>query len=136
MSVLNRTLLQQLAEQHLEDARVLLEHKRWAGAYYLAGYSVECALKACIAKRTREHDFPDRDLGRDVFTHDLSKLLGLAGLSAQLGESRDVKVNWRQVGRWSESFRYEPQGEQEAHDLFEAISDNQGGVLAWIKLHW
>ncbi|MGD0298300.1 MAG: HEPN domain-containing protein [Bryobacteraceae bacterium] len=63
---LNRELLQQLSEQHLADAQVLLEQKRWPGAYYLAGYSVECALKACIAKLTKVHDFPDTDFGRSV----------------------------------------------------------------------
>jgi HEPN domain-containing protein len=31
---------------------VLLEAGLYAGAYYLAGYAVECALKACIAKKT------------------------------------------------------------------------------------
>jgi HEPN domain-containing protein len=54
---LNRELLQQLSEQHLADAQVLLEQRRWPGAYDLAGYSVECALKACIAKLTKVHDF-------------------------------------------------------------------------------
>lgn len=35
------------------------------GAYYLAGYAVECALKSCIARRTQEHDFPDKKLAND-----------------------------------------------------------------------
>jgi len=30
------------------------------GAYYLAGYAVECAIKACIAKGTRRYEFPDK----------------------------------------------------------------------------
>lgn len=63
---LNRELLQQLSEQHLGDAQVLLEQKRWPGAYYLAGYAVECALKACIAKLTTAHDFPHGDFARDI----------------------------------------------------------------------
>ncbi len=30
------------------------------GAYYPAGYSVECGLKACIAKGVQRYDFPDK----------------------------------------------------------------------------
>ena len=44
----------------VKEAAVLLQNGCPEGAYYLAGYAVECALKACVAKQTREHDFPDR----------------------------------------------------------------------------
>jgi hypothetical protein len=44
----NRVQLRQLAEDRLLDAERLLTGGRWAGAYYLAGYAVECGLKACI----------------------------------------------------------------------------------------
>ena len=47
----------------------------WAdGAYYLAGYAIECALKACIAKATRRYDFPDRKKVDASHTHDLREL--------------------------------------------------------------
>jgi len=42
----------------LKDAEVLLQKGRNEAAYYLAGYAVECALKACIAKQTKRHEFP------------------------------------------------------------------------------
>jgi hypothetical protein len=57
----NRTQLQQLAEERVRDAEALLNAGQWSGAYYLAGYAVEFALKACIAKLTNQHDFPDKD---------------------------------------------------------------------------
>src|SRR5437899_5472401 len=38
----------QAAKQRFEDARFLLEVERTTGAIYLAGYSVECTLKALI----------------------------------------------------------------------------------------
>ena len=38
----------QAAKQRLEDARYLLDAKRSTGAIYLAGYGVECMLKALI----------------------------------------------------------------------------------------
>ena len=56
---MNRQDFQALARVRLEEAKALRDAGRPAGAYYLAGYTVECALKACIAKRTREHDFPN-----------------------------------------------------------------------------
>ncbi|MCP5119377.1 MAG: HEPN domain-containing protein, partial [bacterium] len=49
---MNRTDFQNLALERLDDAKVLLDGGRYNGAYYLSGYVVECALKACIAKLT------------------------------------------------------------------------------------
>ena len=137
---LNRELLQQLSEQHLGDAQVLLEQRRWPGAYYLAGYSVECALKACIAKLTKAHDFPHKDSPK-VFTHRLEVLVGLAELEQtridNVKSSLDFKLNWAVILEWSEESRYDlSTGEREARNLIQAISDNQEGVLPWIKLHW
>src|ERR1022692_1782888 len=137
---LNRELLQRLSDQHLGDALVLLEQKRWPGAYYLAGYSVECALKACIAKLTKVHDFPHKDSPK-VFTNKLDILVGLAELEQaridKAKSSRDFKLSWAVILEWSEESRYDAaKGEREAKNLIQAISDNQEGVLPWIKLHW
>jgi HEPN domain-containing protein len=137
---LNRELLQQLSEQHLADAQVLLEQRRWPGAYYLAGYSVECALKACIAKLTKVHDFPHKDSPK-AFTHRLDVLVGLAELEqARIDKAKsslDFKLNWAVILEWSEESRYDLSAEdREARNLIHAISDNQEGVLPWIKLHW
>lgn len=54
---LTRLDFQALAEMRYDDAEVLYQGGRYSAAYYTAGYVVECALKACIAKQTREHDF-------------------------------------------------------------------------------
>ena len=40
-----------VAYQRYEDATILLEANRTTGAMYLAGYSVECILKALILSR-------------------------------------------------------------------------------------
>lgn len=53
---MNRAELRNLAKLRLAEAQTLLAAARWSGAYYLSGYSVECALKACIAKNTRRSD--------------------------------------------------------------------------------
>ena len=47
---LSRKELQALSGIRLREARALARLGMNDGAYYLAGYAVECALKACIAK--------------------------------------------------------------------------------------
>jgi hypothetical protein len=46
--VVNRAEFQKLADLRAREAGVLLAARCYDGAYYLAGYAVECALKACI----------------------------------------------------------------------------------------
>jgi hypothetical protein len=46
--VVNRAELRKLAEDRVLDAEAPLKESRWSGAYYLAGYAVECGLKACV----------------------------------------------------------------------------------------
>lgn len=57
---MNRQQLKNIALTRLEEVEVLLKNRKYSGAYYLSGYVVECALKACIAKQTKRFDFPDR----------------------------------------------------------------------------
>ena len=72
-----RVELQQLAEERLVDAKLLLDNGRWPGAYYVAGYAVECGLKACIAALMKADEFPDKDFAKDCYTHNIEKLVGL-----------------------------------------------------------
>ena len=53
----------QAAAERLREAKALLSVRCWSGAYYLAGYAVECGLKACIIKYLMTTDqFPERRL--------------------------------------------------------------------------
>jgi HEPN domain-containing protein len=139
---LNRVDLQQLADDRVLDASFLLDAGRWSGAYYLAGYAVECALKACIAKRTNLHDFPDKTVALKSFTHDISELLYQAGLKLPLqldttpAANPGLGRNWQLVKDWSEKARYEQLTEVQARKLYQAITDSATGVLPWIKGHW
>ncbi|HKU18704.1 MAG TPA: hypothetical protein VJP80_05520 [Candidatus Saccharimonadales bacterium] len=141
MGLLNRTTLHKLSAMRIVDAQVLLKNKRYCGAYYLAGYAVECSLKARIAQNTRRYDFPDKQLAFDSYTHDLDKLIRLAGLNVSL--ERDMKSDgilatyWSVVKDWSEEDRYSRynQGETKraATDLIRAITDSTHGILQWIE---
>ena len=130
---MNRDDLKEVALIRLDDARVLLENERYEGAYYLCGYVVECALKACIAKQTRQYDFPDKRLAGKVFTHNLERLVELADLKSEIdqeiGKDKAFKYNWSVVKDWSEESRYQKHGAEDAGDLYSAITDKKGGIL-------
>ncbi len=55
----------------------------------MCGYVVECALKACICKRTKEFDFyRSPEESRDAWSHDFKKLIKASGLESQFGAAR------------------------------------------------
>lgn len=139
---MNRADLQRLAELRIHEAKILIDAASYSGALYLAGYSIECALKACIAKETRQHDFPDKpEQIRQIYSHNLSQLLSLAKLRDQLEadmkSNKDLRAYWNRVVDWKEEKRYElGLTEQEAKDFYEAIAEPVNGVLSWLKNWW
>ena len=84
---------------------MLLEAGFYPGAYYLVGYAIECALKSCVAKQIRRFDFPDKKLAIEAYTHDLEKLVRVAGLAPEFERERAaspaLELNWgsRRTGR-------------------------------------
>lgn len=56
---MKRTDLQALAQAKIDDAAVLLQYGRSGNAYYLAGFSIELGLKACIAAQISADTIPD-----------------------------------------------------------------------------
>ncbi|MGH9654534.1 MAG: HEPN domain-containing protein, partial [Bryobacteraceae bacterium] len=80
---MHRSEFQNLAIERFEDADALLKAGRYGCAYYICGYAVECALKTCIARRTREGDFPPKN-AQTYYSHDLTKLVEIAGLATAL----------------------------------------------------
>ena len=112
---MNRQDLQRLADLRAEEARLLLDNGYYSGAHYLLGYAVECALKACIAKQVREHDFPELRRVRNSYSHDFKVLLETAGLRAELrrevNSNPAFSKNWNTIagdGGWEADSRYEP----------------------------
>ncbi len=137
---MNRKELQRLARERLRDARTLLLGRRWTGAYYLAGYAVECALKACIAKLMKPEEFPDKGFAEKCWTHDLERLVPLAGLkdlrvAACLADTK-LAENWETAKDWKETLRYSRRTKVQALKLYAAIADAKHGVFQWIKLYW
>lgn len=131
---------QQLARMHLRAAKALLDARHWPSAYHLAGFAIECGLKACVARRTRRHDFPPRETA-DIYTHDLTKLLKTARLDpahkAMTTAHREFDINWTTVKDWTPESRYDHAvTEQRARDLYGAITSRRNGVMRWIRERW
>ncbi len=86
------------------DARTLLEGKRWGGTIYLAGYVVECLLKARILKRYGLTALPP-----EYWHHDLERLVDSAGLRTELAQPRSAEILQLLTllyGLWDVTMRY------------------------------
>ena len=138
---MNRADLQLLSDARVADAEALLLAERWAAAYYLLGYAVECGLKACAARQFQQDEVPDKAVVSDFYTHNLDKLLGISGVKAAL-EARaraepDFQVNWNTVRDWTETSRYDHStSEAKARDMLVAVTDPNTGVLSWLRTQW
>ncbi len=111
------------------------------GAYYLAGYAIECALKACVAKQIQEFDFPDKRLAERSYTHDLVQLLHISGVEATFADAiradKALGWSWGTLKEWSEANRYRLDVTQKsAEDMLAAVGNETSGVLSWLKRHW
>jgi hypothetical protein len=137
-----RTTFQQLAKLRLNEAKLLANSNNPSGAYYLAGYAIECALKAIIAGQFRANEIPDKRLVNDVYSHELPKLLQLAGLEAQLKTAcqanADLEQRWSIIKNWNEQARYRIWSAEQATAMIGAI-DGDGrteGLFQWLTTRW
>lgn len=138
---MNRIDLQGLARLRVREARALLRAGHSPGAYYLAGYAIECAFKACIAKSVKRHEFPDRRTVTESYTHDLTRLIKVAGLEAahdaEVQANAQFALNWAVAKGWSEESRYSLTiSVAEARDMYAAVTAKTNGVLPWLKTRW
>ncbi|HEX9198822.1 MAG TPA: DNA-binding protein [Acidobacteriaceae bacterium] len=137
---MNRNDLQRLAGTRIREAKTLFRAAEYSGAYYLAGYAIECALKACIAKGVKRYDFPEKGLADKVFTHDLPTLLKHSRLNVELEATckanPDFATCWDAVIKWSETSRYTVWTRNQAEELLDAILRRKDGVMPWIKQRW
>lgn len=132
--------LEKLAQLRLDDAIFLLQAKRHSAAYYLAGYSVELALKACIAKLVQANTIPDKAFVNAIYVHKLDNLISTAGLrpafEAEIKIDLDLAAYWAIANNWSEESRYAFWDPFAAASLIQAIHEPNHGVFQWVKKHW
>jgi hypothetical protein len=129
--------LEALSDVRIREATLLYQAQHYSGAYYLAGYAVELAIKACIAKHIRTGFIPDRNFVNRIYQHKSDELIGLDGLKDALND--DIKLdpqlggNWGIACDWSEESRYSAWDALNAAALISAIGDPVHGVLQWLK---
>ena len=137
---MNRRDLQQIAKIRRKEAKILIDNKKYDGAYYLLGYIVECALKSCIARKTRKYDFPDKKKVDKSYTHELETLVGLAELKMEFEQEKirnpTFEIYWNVVKDWDENSRYKRYIKREAQDMYKAVLARNNGVLRWIRQYW
>lgn len=137
---MTRRDLQDLARIRIREASLLLRDQEPSGAYYLTGLSVECALKACIARNTRRFDFPSRNWVNASYSHDLLKLMTaaklLAALEAEVETNPALEGNWSLVKDWKIDCRYDIIDAATAQRFYAAVTARSNGVLGWVKCHW
>lgn len=122
-----------------DDAQALFDAGRWRGAMYLAGYVIECQLKAKLMERfgSRKMSELEDELRRrgvlagaaTVFTHQLRALLILAGSLERLRQNKQLWRDFSVVNLWFPAWRY-------SSDL--SSRDEAEGFLAAVESirHW
>ena len=148
-----RIEFQELAFLRLEEASALLANDHPDGAFYPAGYAVECALKLAICRTLNIDDFFDTysskthsakvkdDIVQKFKTHDFGTLLVLSGLYFKLESAITIDIllsdAWTIIRTlsWTEQYRYEVSTRKERAAVQSFIS-SVNLFLQWIKSHW
>ena len=119
------------AEERYKEARFLLSHEFTTAAVYLAGYAVECALRALL-------------LWNKPVSRHLATLAGFRGAKAhdfewlrmQLDQRRvhlprQMLVHLQSVGRWTTDLRYDPGTLDEG--IAREFLNSANELLKWVK---
>jgi hypothetical protein len=128
----NARLFYRAAKQRFDDALLLLELERTTGAVYLAGYSVECILKALIISSVPDHQ-EENILGmfRGGQAHAYAWLLRLYREQGGARMPPQVVPHFTRVNSWSTDMRYAPG--TIAMSEAQAFLDSATVILAWAE---
>src|SRR5205814_2068377 len=126
------------------DAQTLLAGGRWSGAYYLAGYAIECGLKSCVLAHVLNTAagviYHERRFLEKCWTHNLDDLFKLADLeterNALCAANPVFAKHWLTVKDWAEKSRYQQKLQADAEKLLNAVNDPANGVMPWIRIRW
>jgi HEPN domain-containing protein len=135
--IVKHDALVEIAKARIEEAKVLFDTRRCAGAVYLGGYAVECYLKAAIC-----HRLDWSGLHVKLKTHDLLELLQFTGLSRRLEEEnlsvyesfKGVLGLWNMYANDSVGYRRPSEiDESTARQFLEWVLDSSKGVVPWLQ---
>lgn len=140
---------QNLSTKRLDEAKALLAVGMSEGAFYLAGYAVECALKAVACKTLDIEIFnQNAEINKGFKTHRIDHLIVLAGLSNKLSaycslngpfqvavnEFVNPPTNVQTWGAWTEEARYNMNPCNPA--VATTFVSNVETFITWLKNHW
>lgn len=142
-----RLELRKLSLNRLEEAKCLHNNGFYDSAIYIAGYSIELALKAVICKKLSWTHYTPKVLRADtakVFkAHEFLTLSVLGGVWFKIEKETDTnpifKAHWAIISKWSELKRYEAIGSNDktkSEEFIEAIENPVDGVLTFLKKRW
>jgi HEPN domain-containing protein len=127
--------------RRLDDTRVLFNAGRWRGVMYMAGYAVECLLKAklmqkysCRTLHELEDELQRRGILAEhttVFIHHLELLLRLTQPLDQLRQHRMLWPQFALVNRWIPAWRYtaDMANRQDAADFLAVVAQ----IMQWLE---
>ena len=102
----------EISKERLKDAETLLNARRYDGAAYLCGYSIEVALKLKICQTLNWIGFPSTNKEFEKYkslkTHDLDVLLSFTGIETIVKAT--YLFEWSAVSVWNPEVRYNPIG--------------------------
>jgi HEPN domain-containing protein len=118
------------ATQRRDEARVLFKSELHTGAVYLAGYGVECMLKALILEIT----LPARDdevlaLFRGAKAHDYNQLKAWYRERGGAVPPRSLNPAFTIVSDWSTDLRYSTASlkQEDAQEFLDAVD----AIMEW-----
>ncbi len=122
-----------VAIQRMEDAQHLLRAERNTGAIYLAGYAVECGLKALLLSSAANEAACLKIIAsfRGNDGHNLEALKSRYLKQSRVRIPEEVVGHLLYVGIWTTDLRYDPTNfsAREA----ERFLDSARQVLVWIR---
>ena len=122
-----RTVYEETSRRMLRDALFLLRHRRWHSAVYLAGYTVECRLKAAVCQFLNQKTLPS-----EFQTHNLWALIVGAGLEQNMESDPQIGTYFDYIeSLWDVEIRYagKTYGRNEAEKFLDAV----GRFVRWLN---
>lgn len=123
-------LFYRCAFQRYEEAEVLFLADYGNGAVYLAGYGIECILKALVLASVRETDRPDTIKSfRGAKAHEYEWLRSMYLTNGGARFPREVTRQFTLVNDWSTDLRYTPRAVRA--DDAQAFLAAAAAIIRW-----
>lgn len=134
--IIPRKALEEIAEARLLEAETLRKAGHYAAAIYLAGFAVECYLKAAICATLHWNEL------RETFkTHDLESLMLHSGSDSKLRKNSPLVESFAKIREtWAldrpDSIRYRRPADfkkKDAELFMQYVSDPATGIVPWLR---